>query len=145
MTLIFVSKNKFKQAEACQILEPLSIELVADNSEILEVQTVDTDALVRDKAVRAIQKIGRPLFVEYLVFRFQEQWENEPEPELRPKSYVFMGRPNPVQTTVLASRGVETIEAETNDPAESLADFLQSLRIAADGMTSEPSPRQKKK
>lgn len=56
-----------------------------------------------------------------------------------------MGRPNPVQTTVLPSRGVETIEAETNDPAESLAAFLQSLRIAADGMTEEPSSVQKKK
>jgi len=79
------------------------------------------------------------------MFRLQRQWENEPEPELRPKSYVFMGRPNPVQTTVLASRGVETIEAETNDPAESLADFLQSLRIAADGLTPESSSGHKKK
>lgn len=83
--------------------------------------------------------------LRYLMFRLQRQWENEPEPELRPKSYVFMGRPNPVQTTVLASRGVETIEAETNDPAESLADFLHSLRIAADGLISEPAPAQKKK
>lgn len=65
MQLFFVSKNKFKHAEARQILEPLGVDVEADHTEIHELQTVDTEALVRDKAVRAFQKIGRPLFVEH--------------------------------------------------------------------------------
>lgn len=65
MKLIFASKNKSKHAEASQILAPLGIEVVPDYSEINELQTVDMEALVRDKAVRAFQKIGHPLFVEH--------------------------------------------------------------------------------
>lgn len=65
MKLIFMSKNKHKHAEAAAILAPQGIEVVADHTEIQELQTVDTDALVRDKATRAFQKLGRPLFVEH--------------------------------------------------------------------------------
>ncbi len=63
--LIFVSKNRFKQEEARQILTPLGITVDADFSEIHELQTIDTEVLVRDKAIKAFQKIGRPLFVEH--------------------------------------------------------------------------------
>ena len=65
MQLFFVSKNRFKQEEARQILEPLGIAIEPDYTEIQELQTVDTAVLVRDKAVRAFRKIGRPLFVEH--------------------------------------------------------------------------------
>lgn len=63
--LIFVSKNRFKQEEARQILTPLGIAVDADHSAIQELQTVDTESLVRDKTIKAFQKIGRPLFVEH--------------------------------------------------------------------------------
>lgn len=65
MPIFFVSKNRFKQAEARQILEPLGIVVEADQSEIPELQTADTEALVRDKATKAFCKLGRPLFVEH--------------------------------------------------------------------------------
>jgi XTP/dITP diphosphohydrolase len=65
MHLFFVSKNRHKHEEARQILAPLGIAVEADHTEIHELQTVDTEALVRDKAVRAFQQIGRPLFVEH--------------------------------------------------------------------------------
>ncbi|MBN9409430.1 MAG: non-canonical purine NTP pyrophosphatase [Burkholderiales bacterium] len=63
--IYFVSKNRFKQAEACQILEPLGISVEANYTEIEELQTINTDLLIRDKAARAFKKIGRPLFVEH--------------------------------------------------------------------------------
>lgn len=63
--LIFVSKNQFKHEEARQILEPLGITVDANQSEIHELQTIDTEALVRDKAIKAFKRIGRPLFVEH--------------------------------------------------------------------------------
>ena len=65
MRLIFASKNRHKHEEARQILAPLGIDVEADRTEIHELQTIDTEALVRDKAVRAFQQIGRPLFVEH--------------------------------------------------------------------------------
>ena len=63
--LYFVSKNQFKHAEACQILEPLGISVVADHTDINELQTNDTELLVRDKAARAFKQLGRRLFVEH--------------------------------------------------------------------------------
>jgi XTP/dITP diphosphohydrolase len=63
--LYFVSKNKFKHAEASHILEPLGISIEADHTEINELQTVDMELLVRDKAKRAFEQLGRPLFVEH--------------------------------------------------------------------------------
>lgn len=65
MKLFFVSKNAFKQAEASEILRPLGIVVEADHSEIHELQTPDTEVLVRDKATKAFNKLGRPLFVEH--------------------------------------------------------------------------------
>lgn len=65
MQLFFVSRNSFKQMEARLILSPLGIDVEADHTEINELQTVDTDLLVRDKAARAFKKLGRPLFVEH--------------------------------------------------------------------------------
>lgn len=65
MDLYFVSRNRFKHDEARQILEPLGITIHPVLTEIHELQTVDTEALVRDKALKAFRTIGRPLFVEH--------------------------------------------------------------------------------
>ena len=73
--------------------------------------------------------------IRYLLFRLQRQWEKEAKPELRPKAYVFMGRPNAVQSKVLRSRGVEPIVTETTNPGASLSDFLTALRRRANELT----------
>lgn len=54
MSIFFMSKNRFKHEEARQILAPLGIHVEADHTEIHELQTTDTEVLVRDKAVRAM-------------------------------------------------------------------------------------------
>ena len=60
-----MSKNPHKHAEAAAILAPRGVDVIANRTEIQELQTVDTVALVQDKATRAFQKLGRPLFVEH--------------------------------------------------------------------------------
>lgn len=65
MKLVFVSKNEFKHAEASRYLATLNIEVEKSDLEIHEIQTIDTEALVRDKASRAFNALGRPLFVEH--------------------------------------------------------------------------------
>lgn len=69
--------------------------------------------------------------IRYLLFRLQRVWEREEKAELRPKSYLFMTRPNPVQERVLKERHVIPIVAENTDPAASLAAFLKALRVRA--------------
>ena len=77
--------------------------------------------------------------IRYLMFRLQRQWETEPTLTLRPKSYVFLTRPNPVQSDVLKSRGVEAIVAESTDASTSLANFLAELRMVADSVEPKKS------
>jgi|SRR5579862_2507264 len=63
--LRFVSRNLHKLAEAKAILDPLGITVVPVEKAIEELQTTDTAALVRDKALRAFEYLGEPLFVEH--------------------------------------------------------------------------------
>lgn len=61
----FLSGNKFKIEEASQILERAGVSVVPVNAKVEELQTEDTSRLVKDKAIKAFEKIGRPLFVEH--------------------------------------------------------------------------------
>jgi XTP/dITP diphosphohydrolase len=61
----FISGNKFKIEEARTILSNSSVEVIPLKIKIEELQTEDTNRLVKDKALKAFKKIGRPLFVEH--------------------------------------------------------------------------------
>jgi XTP/dITP diphosphohydrolase len=61
----FVSSNPHKLAEAEAILGPLGIRVIPSSLKIEELQTTDTQRLVRDKLLNAYEQIGRPLFVEH--------------------------------------------------------------------------------
>ncbi|MFM7012142.1 MAG: SIR2 family protein [Betaproteobacteria bacterium] len=70
--------------------------------------------------------------VRLLLYRLQKLWENGPRPEFRPKSYIFMGKPNEVLQRVLTERGLTPVVADTTDQTASLVDFLMGLRTQAD-------------
>jgi XTP/dITP diphosphohydrolase len=61
----FVSQNKHKLQEAETILSTAGVTVAPLSIKIEELQTEDTERLVRDKTLRAFQKVGRPLFVEH--------------------------------------------------------------------------------
>ncbi|NNG70494.1 non-canonical purine NTP pyrophosphatase [Rhizobium laguerreae] len=65
MRLRFMSRNEFKIQEVRSILEKSGVEIVPVDSKIEEIQTDDVEKLVKDKCIKAFQKIGRPLFVEH--------------------------------------------------------------------------------
>ena len=65
MKLRFLSSNAHKISEVKKILDPIGVKMVPIDYKIEEIQTKDVERLVRDKAVKAFQKIGRPLFVEH--------------------------------------------------------------------------------
>jgi SIR2-like domain len=65
--------------------------------------------------------------IRYLLYKLQQLWSLSPSPEARPKSYVLMTRPNPVQEAVLSLRGVEAVVWTDADPGTALSGFLQRL------------------
>jgi XTP/dITP diphosphohydrolase len=64
MQIRFLSGNQHKLAEASTILRAAGVEVIPAAVAIPELQVADMEALVRDKALRAFQRLGRPLFVE---------------------------------------------------------------------------------
>ncbi len=115
-TMVFTESSYF---ERLAFESPLDIKLRAD---------------VLGKSLLFIGYSLSDINVRLLLFRLQKLWETGPKPEFRPKSYVFMGRPNEVLAEVLRSRGVEPIVADTTDQAASLASFLKDLRARADAL-----------
>lgn len=61
----FISNNRFKIQEAMEILGAIGVTVVPISLKIEELQTTDTLRLIQDKAVKAFEQIGRPLFVEH--------------------------------------------------------------------------------
>ncbi len=81
--------------------------------------------------------LGRPVLfigysltdinIRYLVYKLQRLWEASALNHIRPKSYIFLTSPNPVQERVLRKRDIEPIISEVKDPGEGLARFLNTL------------------
>lgn len=65
--------------------------------------------------------------IRLLFYRLTEMWGRSALASARPKSYVFMNRPNPVAQEVLSHWGIEMIVSEEDDPKKALTDFLQNL------------------
>lgn len=61
----FLTSNPHKIAEAQTILAHAGVHVLPVQLKIEELQTEDTKRLVKDKALKAFQQIGRPLFVEH--------------------------------------------------------------------------------
>lgn len=64
MKIRFLSKNQHKIDEASAILKEIGVEVVPVHFAIDELQSEDTEKIVRDKVLRAFHKLGHPLFVE---------------------------------------------------------------------------------
>jgi XTP/dITP diphosphohydrolase len=65
LELRFASNNERKLAEAQLILGAAGILVIPARLKIDELQTSDTEKLVRDKLFKAFRDIARPLFVEH--------------------------------------------------------------------------------
>jgi len=65
--------------------------------------------------------------IRYLLFRLQEIWTAYGGTQRRPRSYIFLARPNCVQEKVLEARGITPIVSGSDSPSEGLIQFLQGL------------------
>lgn len=65
MDIRFVSSNVYKIREVAAILGTVGVRVVGAPIKIEEIQTEDVQRLVRDKVLKAFDRIGRPVFVEH--------------------------------------------------------------------------------
>ncbi len=64
-TVRFLSSNGNKIREVQDILAPKGVKAIPVAQKIEEIQTDNVESLIRDKAIKAFEIIGRPLFVEH--------------------------------------------------------------------------------
>ena len=64
MEIYFLSSNKHKIKEVQEILESENIKIHSVSTKINEIQNNDMREIVLTKALKAFQKIGRPILVE---------------------------------------------------------------------------------
>jgi hypothetical protein len=78
--------------------------------------------------------------VRYLLYRLHKLWRGSSYAHARPKTYVYMGRPNPVQARVLESWGIVPLFSD-GDVGEGLCQLLAALqRDAATSPGGLPGP-----
>jgi hypothetical protein len=65
--------------------------------------------------------------IRYLIYKLNHIWEKSNKQSQRPKSYMFLGVPNPIQETILESHGIKPIVGEEIDPTVNLENFLKVL------------------
>jgi hypothetical protein len=89
------------------------------------------DIKLRSDAIgKAILFVGYSLSdinVRYLLYKLYRLWADSPFAMARPRSYVFLSRPNPIQEAILARRGIQSIVSEVDDPGVGLQGFMESL------------------
>lgn len=93
-----------------------------------------------DTLGRTILFIGYSLTdinIRYLLYRLHKQWQSPDVEYARPRSYVFLSRPNLIQEEVLKARGIEPIISSEDDPRQGLESFLKDLLNEAYGQTTD--------
>lgn len=73
------------------------------------------------------------LNIRYLFYKLNKLWESSTYACIRPKSYIYLNRPNPIQEEVLRKRGILTFVSKEDDIEEGLEKFLSELVYEAFG------------
>jgi hypothetical protein len=81
------------------------------------------------------------LNIRLLLYRIWKTWRESGYEHDRPKSYVFMVQPNPVQEAVMAQWGITPIIGAADAPSDALVTFLRALSREADIGKAEKSGR----
>lgn len=67
------------------------------------------------------------LNIRLLLYRLWQAWSRSGYEKDRPRSFVFMMRPNPIEEAVLANWGISTVTEDTDDPEDALEVFLAKI------------------
>lgn len=66
--------------------------------------------------------------IRYLLFKLWETWKASGYGNERPKSYIFLARPDPISEAIFKNWGVEPIIGTSDEPGKALALYLASLK-----------------
>ena len=117
--------------------------LVLDESsyfERLEFESPLDIKLRSDVLARSVLFIGYSLSdvsLRYLFYKLDKLWKIHGKTSGRPRSYIFVHKPNPVQEAVLDQWGISMISSDSAaDPKTALIEFLSSLKER----TEQPRP-----
>jgi hypothetical protein len=80
------------------------------------------------------------LNIRFLLHRLWKTWQASGFERDRPRSYVFMMRPNPVEEAVLDQWGIRVITGDRNEPERALELFLSDLCKAVGAPQRVPKP-----
>jgi len=111
--------------------------LVLDESsyfERLEFESPLDIKLRSDVLARSVLFIGYSLSdvsLRYLFYKLDKLWKLHGKYSVRPRSYIFVPKPNPVQEAVLDQWGISMISSDRADPKTALVEFLQGLKDKA--------------
>jgi hypothetical protein len=72
------------------------------------------------------------LNIRLILYRLWRRWRESGYEKDRPKSFVFMMRPNLVEEAVLEQWGISAISEDTDDPENALEIFLGKLKTQVD-------------
>ncbi|MCI4670180.1 MAG: SIR2 family protein [Bacteroidia bacterium] len=65
--------------------------------------------------------------IRYLLYKLNKMWQSAKNNEAKPKSFILLMQPNPVQELVLEKRGIVTIISQNEDFGKGLEEFLETL------------------
>lgn len=65
--------------------------------------------------------------IRLLLYKIDKIWKNSRYGNNRPKSFIFLPKPNPIQETIFENRGIKTIIGNSIDREKSIEDFLREL------------------
>src|SRR3954465_9010197 len=78
--------------------------------------------------------------IRLLLHNIWQTWENSGHKDDRPRSFVFMTSPNPVQEAVLARWGISVLAPESDGPIdEAVLAFLSDIQRRISASDSEPA------
>lgn len=78
--------------------------------------------------------------IRLLLHNLWRTWQTSGYPKDRPKSFVFMARPDPVQNAILGEWGITALSGETDEPEKALTIFLEQLTARVEELKKTPSP-----
>ena len=65
--------------------------------------------------------------IRFLIYKLDQMWRISNKMSERPKLYIFLSKPNPIQEDIFRDRGIVPIIGEGLDETESLRSFLEKL------------------
>ena len=84
------------------------------------------DAL--DKTILFVGYSLSDLNMRLLLYKLQKAWQASGYERDRPRSYVFMVRPDPIQERVLENWGITALNEDTDNPDDALPTFFAKLK-----------------